>query len=62
MNDENDFLPDQDDPLEPTDPHVIEAEELFSLYEMVPIDGWAAIDLSRLSALIDIELQLRAPR
>jgi hypothetical protein len=61
MNDENDFLPDQDDDLAPTDPHVIEAEEIMEEYEGSPIDVWATVDLSRLSALIDIELQMRAP-
>jgi hypothetical protein len=61
MSDENDFLPDPDDFLDPIDPHVIEAEKLMESYESSPIDAWAAIDLSRLSELIDIELQMRAP-
>lgn len=62
MSDENDFLPDMDDELEPTDPHVHEAEDLFSAYEMAPIDGWATVDLVRLIELVDTELQLRAPQ
>jgi hypothetical protein len=61
MNDENDFLPDMDDDLPPTDPHVVEAQDLMDEYEGAPIDVWATIDLSRLSALIDVELQMRAP-
>lgn len=63
MNEDSDNfdLPD-DAELEPTDDHVIEAEEIIDNYEGAPIDVWATIDLSRLSALIDVELQMRAPQ
>jgi hypothetical protein len=60
-DDENDFLPDPDDELDPIDPHVIEFDKLLSEYELAPIDSWAAADLVRLVELIDTELQLRAP-
>jgi hypothetical protein len=55
MNDDDEF------DIEEIEPHVQEVMMLMTDYECAPIDSWASVDLSRLVALIDIELQLRAP-
>ena len=47
---------------EETEPHVIEANELFDSYDGADIADWATVDLCRLHELIDIELQYRVPQ
>jgi hypothetical protein len=54
MNDEEEYLND-------TEPHLLEADELLDSYDGASIDAWATVDISRLIELLDIELQQRAP-